>query len=458
MALLWILTGFTALCASQTHETTANHWLLCLRSQKLDQTHPHTPLDCLVCNMRVSRAIIAVLPVVAAAGMAISPDPVAVAVRAVSKAMQDPVGPDTYMWRWSYGPGIMLSAMWDWSEAVPSAANFTGFVDTVLDYYINASGTVGYNLVHGIKMPFDSAPGDVIGLFPIAYLDRALINNEGLGSQDGKIATTAAAEYVVPFPTKYNGFVVRKVGWQSEPSTDLTAWGDDQFMGLTLLARLARAGVADASSYVDNVVTQALGYAAAMTDDGQTYPSPLGTGDGLFFHGIDVTSGKPSCCKWGRANGWGMMSHAEVMTAIDAVSPNHPNRTDVLRVYRAHAAAMARFQTAEGMWRQLVNESAAWLETSVTSMTVFSLATGVRRGWLDKETFLPVVQRAWPALAATVQADGTVTGICTGTGIGANTPAYYYARPTDYASSQPGLGSVWRAAHAVHLLSQALGA
>jgi hypothetical protein len=412
--------------------------------------HQHSVLA--EATMRVVVLALASALCVAARGAAMVPDPVEVVVRAVSKAMQDPIGTDTTMWRWSYGPGIMLSAMWDWSGVVPASANFSGFAGQVLDYYTNKSGTVGYNLVTGVKMPFDNAPGDVIGLFPIAYLDRAVLNGEGLASEDGKLATTAATDYVVPFPTKLNGVVVRKIGWQNEPSTDLTAWGDDQFMGLTLMARLARAGVANAEAYVNDVVMQALGYAALMRDDGETYPAPLGTGDGLFFHGVDATAGMPSCCKWGRANGWGMMAHAEVMAAIDEVVPGHPNRTDMLNVYRSHSAAMASFQTEEGMWRQLVNESAAWLETSVTSMTVYSLATGIRRGWLDEATFLPVVQLAWPALASTVQADGTVTGICAGTGIGENTPAFYYARPTNYTISQPGLGSVWRAAHAVYLL------
>ena len=45
-------------------------------------------------------------------------------------------------------------------------------------------------------------------------------------------------------------------------------------------------------------------------------------------------------------------------------------------------------------------------------------------------------------------ADGVVVDICSGTGIG-NTVAFYEDRPTDYNASDPGLGSVFRAAIAV---------
>jgi len=345
--------------------------------------------------------------------------------------------------------------MYDWDDVVPGVGNFSSFASSVLDYYVNEQGSIGYNLQHGIRMPFDRAPGDKIGLFPEAYLRRAMRpDGGGLAGSDGKLSLAALNDYVLPFPYQLkDGTLARTVGWKGEPSGDLTLWGDDQFMGLTLAARAARAGAANRSAYLGFVVAQSLSFAARMADRGSAFPAPAGTGDGLFFHGVDATTGQPSCCKWGRANGWGMMSHAEVMAAVDDVAPSHPNRSDVLRVFTDHALAMARFQAPSGMWRQLVNDSTQWEETSVTAMTTYAIATGVRRGWLDSGTFLPVVRRAWPALAATVQANGTVTGICSGTGIGMTT-GFYRDRPTSFMASQPGLGAVWRAARAVFLLNQ----
>lgn len=40
--------------------------------------------------------------------------------------------------------------------------------------------------------------------------------------------------------------------------------------------------------------------------------------DGLYAHGVNVATSPVvrSCCKWGRANGWGMLSHIEVLSAL----------------------------------------------------------------------------------------------------------------------------------------------
>lgn len=38
--------------------------------------------------------------------------------------------------------------------------------------------------------------------------------------------------------------------------------------------------------------------------------------DGLYYHGYNDYDHEESCCKWGRANGWGLFSHVEVMAAV----------------------------------------------------------------------------------------------------------------------------------------------
>lgn len=141
-----------------------------------------------------------------------------------------------------------------------------------------------------------------------------------------------------------------------------------------------------------------------------------------------------------------MMSHAEVVQALATVDPAHPSLPAVLAIWRRHAAGLAALQApGDGRFHQVLDDASTYLETSVTAMTLYSLATGVRGGWLDRATFAPVIEAAWAGLAAAVDADGTVTGICTGTGIGTDV-AFYEARPTAYNISAPGLGSVFRAA------------
>ena len=209
-------------------------------------------------------------------------------------------------------------------------------------------------------------------------------------------------------------------------------------MGVALLARAARApGVppAVALSFADFVAQQQVSFAAHMQDPA----------DGLFFHGYNAFTNETSCCKWGRANGWVLMSHAEVALTLASVAPQHPLLPRVHDIWRAHAEGMRKSQAADGRWHQVLTEPTTYLETSVTNMALYSLVDGVKAGVLDRATFAPVIEGAWAGGAAQVQADGTVSGICAGTGIGSDV-AFYQARPTDYADSDPGIGSVWRAA------------
>ena len=74
-------------------------------------------------------------------------------------------------------------------------------------------------------------------------------------------------------------------------------------------------------------------------------------------------------------------------------------------------------QAPDGMWRQVVDEPGAYREASVTAMTLTAMARGVRLGWLD-QTYRPVIERAWRALAAHVTEDGGIVDVCTSTGSG----------------------------------------
>lgn len=136
----------------------------------------------------------------------------------------------------------------------------------------------------------------------------------------------------------------------------------------------------------------------------------------------------------------------EIVAALDDAAPDHPALPAIIALWQQHAAGMAAMQDAgDGRWHQILNDTSTFLETSATAMMLYSLIEGVRRGHLDGPTFAPVITRAWAGLSSTVTADGTVLGICSGTPVGMNA-TFYNDRPTAYNTSDPGLGSVFRAA------------
>lgn len=181
----------------------------------------------------------------------------------------------------------------------------------------------------------------------------------------------------------------------------LTGWTDDMFMASSVLSR------AD-GAYPDIVGKLLLSYAAKLQRP-----------DGLFMH---AEAGPHA---WGRGNGFALLGMTEALTHQPA---SWPARAAVLGSYRRHVAALAQHQSDDGSWRQVVDEASSYRELTVTAMTTAALARGIARGWLDRKTYEPVMNRGWDAVAARVNADGTVKDVCSGTGAGP-TKEYYLNRP-----------------------------
>ena len=325
----------------------------------------------------------------------------------------------------------------------------------------NVTRSCAFNLANNISLNVSewewSTVGDSVGSFPLAYLERYLHRNGTV--QDVSIARNTVETYVYPYHHHLNDGTVSRTGGCCAPPSKAPAndapflWADDQFMGLALMARLSAVpGVAKKETqreWIDHVATMQLNYAKYLLDDE----------DGLSAHGAYVDPTNPdivlhSCCKWGRANGWGAMSRMEILKAMDTSFPSHPLRSSLLLDFKQFMDAMIAYQTDDGRWRQVVNETSTYLETSVTAMMVTALATGIERGWLEREKYLSRVMLAWDSLVRNTvnMTSGVVDGVCMGTGIQTNLTGYS-KRGTDYFQSAPGgVGSVLLAAAAMDAL------
>ena len=80
--------------------------------------------------------------------------------------------------------------------------------------------------------------------------------------------------------------------------------------------------------------------------------------------------------------------------------------------------ALRRCQRTDGFWNVSLHcpENFGGPETSGTALFVYGMAWGINRGVLSRETYLPIVARAWNAMVATaVHPDGFL-GYVQGTG------------------------------------------
>ena len=368
-------------------------------------------------------------------GIGAVPSPLHVLQSTMAKMAAQPAS--SAFWEYNYGPGYALAAMYE--ASVPGLGmNWSTVIGSHLDALLSKQGSYPFNISHNIRMPYTGAVGEPTA-GALAFLARAM-TGEGSASVDMQIALTTAEVYVMEFPTRLpDGTFARPAGWQGAPG-NLFLWGDDQFMSLALLCRLARAGASNASAYLTTSIQNALRNAHYVQQ-----------ASGLFPHGWDFVNNVSSCCLWGRANGWVAMSLVEVLLAMNAKAPE---RAQILAILtRLLDGAVAVQYAADGRWHQVLDVPTTFLETSATAMVLFAMATGVNEGWLDRGKYGAAIELAWSGLTKAVNSDGTVSGICAGTPVEPDV-ASYNARPTGYNTSQPGLGAVFRAALAYHAFLQ----
>jgi len=112
---------------------------------------------------------------------------------------------------------------------------------------------------------------------------------------------------------------------------------------------------------------------------------------GLLYHGWDESKQERWADKqtglssqfWARAMGWYMMT---LVDTLDYYPEQDPGRKQLLAQLQRDAAAVAQYQDASsGLWFQVMDkgtEKGNYLESSASSMFVYALAKGVRRGYL----------------------------------------------------------------------------
>jgi rhamnogalacturonyl hydrolase YesR len=131
--------------------------------------------------------------------------------------------------------------------------------------------------------------------------------------------------------------------------------------------------------------------------------------DGLHQHSpLD-----PEHTAWGRGNGFVTLGLAFTLSELPGDSAEF---AEVIQIFREHLGAMTRHQDELGMWHQVIDHPESYRELTVTCMTTFAIARGLRRGWLDRVVFEPVVQRAWRSIKQRISMEGELVDVCTGTG------------------------------------------
>lgn len=182
-------------------------------------------------------------------------------------------------------------------------------------------------------------------------------------------------------------------------------WIDDMYM-ITILEVQAYRATGDAK-YLDRAATEMVAYLDKLQQP-----------NGLFYHAPDVPF------YWGRGNGWVAAGMTELLRSLPE---SHPQRTRVLSSYQKMMATLLRYQGKDGMWRQLIDHTEAWPESSSTAMFTYAMVTGVKNRWLKDDGYAKASRKAWLALTKYLDANADVRNVCEGTGK-KNDQEYYFQR------------------------------
>lgn len=182
-------------------------------------------------------------------------------------------------------------------------------------------------------------------------------------------------------------------------------WLDDMFMINAVQSQAYR--VTGEKKYIDRAAREML-----------MYLKEIQCPNGLFYHSPETPF------HWGRGNGWLAAGMAEVLRALPR---DNPDRKDIMIAYQKMMKTLLKYQSENGMWRQLIDDKDSWEETSATAMFTYAMIVGVKEGWLNYEIYAPAARKAWLAMVKHIDADNNVREVCEGTNI-KNSREHYLTR------------------------------
>jgi len=203
-----------------------------------------------------------------------------------------------------------------------------------------------------------------------------------------------------------------------------TIWADDLYMGIVFLARMGR--LTGEQKYFDDAAKQVVNFTKYCYNPNTE----------LYYHGYYSDLKQNNVAHWGRCNGWVMLAQADL---LEFLPEDHPQRKKLLEIFLQQVIGVSRYQDKTGLWRQLINKSDSYLESSCTAMFTYSIAKAVNNGWIP-ENYGLIALDGWAGLKSKIQEDGQVQDICVGTGMQDNL-RFYYERPTQLNDIH-GLGAV----------------
>lgn len=206
-----------------------------------------------------------------------------------------------------------------------------------------------------------------------------------------------------------------------------TIWADDLFMGISFLCRMGK--MTGDVKYFDDAANQVLNYHKYLW-----HPEKE-----IYYHCYHTDTKEHGVAHWSRANGWMLMAQADLLAMLPE---NHPQKSALIENFNRQVKGILQYQGKNGLWYQILDKTDSYEEITGTAMFVFSIAKGVRMGWINKD-YIYAAEQGLKGMMTKITDKGDVTAICVGTGIMPSL-TFYYNRPVQ-ENAPMGEGPVLRA-------------
>lgn len=120
-------------------------------------------------------------------------------------------------------------------------------------------------------------------------------------------------------------------------------------------------------------------------------------------------------CYWSRGNGWVV---AALVRTLEELPKSDPHYGEYLQDFKDMLSALIPIQRADGFWNVSLHDPTNFggKELTGTSLFVYGMAWGINNNVIDKNTYLPVMLKAWDALTKECVHPNGKLGYVQGTG------------------------------------------
>ena len=120
-------------------------------------------------------------------------------------------------------------------------------------------------------------------------------------------------------------------------------------------------------------------------------------------------------CYWSRGNGW---VYAALVRVLDELPATNEHYSEYLQDFKDMSVALLKIQRPDGLWTVSLHDPNNYggKEITGTSLFVYGFAWGVRKGILDRNTYVPALTKAWNAMVKDALHPNGFLGYVQGTG------------------------------------------